>query len=107
MSIKSFMNTCLAVICAVMAVMATLLIFHSWKMNVAARESRELVEMLGATTVISESVGPERGATAVAMTSDASSRQTLADARARTDAAFEKALSAVEHSSVPARKTVK
>jgi len=104
MSIKSFMNTCLAVICAVMAVMAALLIAHSWKMNVAARESRELVQMLGATTVISESVGPERGATAVAMTSDASARQGMADARARTDAAFDKALAAVAASSVPARK---
>jgi len=104
MSIKTFMNSCLAVICAVMAVMAALLIAHSWKMNVAARESRELVEMLGATTVISESIGPERGATSVAIMGDAASRQTLAEARARTDSAFDKGLAATAASSIPARQ---
>jgi methyl-accepting chemotaxis protein len=104
MSIKSFMTSCLALICAVMAVMAALLIVHSWKMTVAARESRELVQMLGATTVISESIGPERGATLVAMTGDAAARQTLAETRARGDAAFDKALAIVAASSVPARK---
>jgi methyl-accepting chemotaxis protein len=104
MSIKSFMTSCMAAICAVMAVMAALLIAHSWKMTVAARESRELVEMLGATTVISESVGPERGATSVAITGDATNRQTMAEARTRTDTAFDKALAAVAASSVPAGK---
>ena len=106
MSIKSFMNSCLAAICAVMVVMAALLIAHSWKTYVAALDSRELVEMLGATTVIEESVGPERGATSVAIFGDAASQQTLAEARARTNAAFDKGLAVAAAISVPAGRAV-
>lgn len=92
MAIRTFLAICLTVIGCVMAVMASFLLFDQWQAIRSADRAGELVDILGTTTVISESVGPERGSTNVAIASgEASDRQSVDAARNRTDKALAKA----------------
>jgi methyl-accepting chemotaxis protein len=105
MSIKAFLAASLAAISVVMGIMAVLLVSNEFRSARAASDARELVDILEATTVIAESMSPERGATAVAMVSStAPNQQSMQDARRRTDAAFVAAGRVIAASSVVERQ---
>ena len=89
MSIKNFVMACLAAIGALLAITAILLFVGEWRDYRAAQGADQLVELLGATTKISEALAPERGATTGALDGDPAARKTLADTRAKLDAAFD------------------
>jgi methyl-accepting chemotaxis protein len=66
-----------------------MLFLDNWRDFSASRDSGQLVGLLGATTKVSETLSPERGATSVALDGKAAARQTLAEARVKVDAAFD------------------
>jgi len=89
LSIKNFVLACLAAVGALLAVTVILLFVGEWRDYQTARDADQLVELLGATTKISEALAPERGATSVALDGDLAARKTLLDTRAALDAAFD------------------
>ena len=92
MSIRAFLAICLVVTGGVMAIMATLLVMEQWRVTHAAAAGRELVDTLAASTAISANLAPERGATGVAIAvADDATRQTMMEARRRTDSAIAEA----------------
>ena len=106
MSIRSFVAAGLAAVGGLLGLMAVLLFVDNWRGYSAARDADQLVELLGATTKISEALAPERGATSVALDGDPAARQTLAETRAKFDSAAENVLKVAEGISLPeARQT--
>ena len=89
MSIKRFVALCLTAIGAFLILLAVLLFIGDWHDYRAARDADQLVSLLGATTKISETLSPERGATSVALDGDPAARKALADCRTTADAAFD------------------
>ena len=89
MSIKNFVLACLGTIGALLVVTTLLLFLSEWRDYRNAHDADQLVELLGATTKISEALAPERGATSVALDGDPAARKTLAETRATLDAAFD------------------
>ncbi|HLN23678.1 MAG TPA: HAMP domain-containing protein, partial [Patescibacteria group bacterium] len=105
MSIKAFLVASLAAIGIVMGIMAILLVSNEFRSFRAASDARELVDLLEVTTVIAETVSPERGASTVAMAAPtAANRQTMQDARSRTDMAFAAADRVIAASTVVERQ---
>jgi methyl-accepting chemotaxis protein len=88
MSIRNFIAGCFFVIALLMLATAGMLIGQHWSDLRAAGRARELVGILSVITKMAETVAPERGATALMLADgNAKARQSLDDARARTDAA--------------------
>ena len=92
MSIRGFLRASLTIIGIIITVMAGLLISEHVETTRNAGLAREMIDVLAASTIISEKLAPERGATGVAIaTADGPTRQTMADARSKTDAALAEA----------------
>ena len=70
MSIQGFLAACLAIVGTVVAGMAGLLIIEQWRVTHEAASAHELVEVLAASSLVSEKISRERGATVIAMASD-------------------------------------
>ena len=105
MSIKTFLMACQGAIAAVIAIMAVFLINDSWRESIAAQDARELVDLLAAITVISETAAPERGATGILLATDTpAARQGVADSRGKTDAAFAEASRLIATATVDHRR---
>jgi methyl-accepting chemotaxis protein len=104
MSIKTFVFICLSVIAALVIFLSSLLFRDNFNRYELAKNADQLVELLGASTRISEVMAPERGATTVAIGANASAHQTLADIRAKLDSQIEALLATTNGSSLEAAR---
>ncbi len=92
MSIRAFFAACLGSICVVLVAMASPIMVAQWQDRLRAGDARELVDVLAAVSSVAESLAPERGATAAAMSDRGDGPRTvLAASRARTDTALDTA----------------
>jgi len=89
MSIKGFVSACLTAVSAFLIIMAVLLFIDNWHDFRASDDAADLVNLLNATTHVSEAIAPERGATSVALDGDESTRKIMTDTRVRVDKAFD------------------
>lgn len=90
MSIRTFIALGLAAISFLLAIPVLILVADSWQARQSADIAGKLVEMLGGSTVIAETIAPERGATNLAIADDSpAARKTMMDSRAKTDLALQ------------------
>jgi methyl-accepting chemotaxis protein len=101
MSIKSITTVSLMIISALLIFLVMILITGSWQSRQTAATAGQLVDLLGGTTVIAESMAPERGSTNLAMADKSPANlQAVKDARARTEESFVKMDGVIAASSV-------
>ncbi|WP_313387193.1 methyl-accepting chemotaxis protein [Rhodospirillum rubrum] len=70
--------------------MAFLLFRTSWQESHRAKDAGDLVELLGAATLISETLAPERGASSVSLDGGPEARKTLLTTRERLNQTFDR-----------------